>query len=101
VRKLLDRHVIGRLSDAVIAVSSEDRRRMIEIEGLAPDKVRRIPNGAPDSPAPDGPDVRAELGIPAGAPVLGSVGMLRPRRRSRSSSTPRRGCAATTPTSAC
>ena len=33
LRRLLDRELIARRSDAFIAVSREDRRRMIEIEG--------------------------------------------------------------------
>ena len=34
-RQFVDRHVIGRGSDVVIACSQEDRRRMIEVEGIA------------------------------------------------------------------
>ena len=77
VRRLIDRHVVARGADAVIAVSREDRRRMVEIVGMAADKVRFVPNGAPELPPPAGRDVRGELGIPAGAPVVGTVGMLR------------------------
>ncbi len=80
VRKLLDRHVIARGSDAFVAVSREDRRRMIEIEGVPPDKAVYVPNGAPRSPPPSGRDVRGELGIPPDAPVIGSVGMLRAQK---------------------
>ena len=34
-RQFVDKHVIGRGSDVVIACSQEDRRRMIEVEGIA------------------------------------------------------------------
>ena len=80
VRKLVDRHVIARFADAFVAVSREDRRRMIEVEHIPPDVVRYIPNGAPPGGAPSGKDVRAELGIPADAPVIGSVGIIRAQK---------------------
>ena len=44
-RRLLDRHLIARGSDALIACSAEDRRRMIEVEGIAPRDVVLVPNG--------------------------------------------------------
>jgi glycosyltransferase involved in cell wall biosynthesis len=77
VRRFLDREVIGRFADAFVAVSREDRRRMIEIERIKPEKVVYIPNGAPPSPGATGADVRAPLGIAPDAPVVVSVGMLR------------------------
>jgi glycosyltransferase involved in cell wall biosynthesis len=78
LRRLIDRHLIARLSDAFIAVSREDRRRMIEIEGLTPEDVRFIPNGIPDPAQAAGRDVRGELGIGAADPVIGTVGFLVP-----------------------
>jgi glycosyltransferase involved in cell wall biosynthesis len=84
VRKLADRLLIGRVADVVVAVSREDRRRMIEIEGLDPEKVLFIPNGIPDPPAAaeaaGGEAIRRELGIEPGAPVLGTVATLRPQK---------------------
>lgn len=50
---------------------------MIEIEHIDPSRVRFVPNGIPSKPLSDGADVRAELGIPPGAPVIGSVGSFR------------------------
>lgn len=80
-RRLLDRHLIARGSDALIACSAEDRRRMIEIEGIAPRDVVLVPNGiAARAPNPSR-DVRRELGIARGTPVVGSVGMLRAEKR--------------------
>jgi glycosyltransferase involved in cell wall biosynthesis len=78
LRRLIDHHVIARGSDAFIAVSREDRRRMIEIERIAPKDVRFVPNGIPAPPAASGRDVRSELGIAADAPVVGTVGFLVP-----------------------
>lgn len=80
VRRLLDRNVVARLADAVIAVSREDQRRMVEVVGMPADKVRYVPNGAPSSGPGSGRDVRAELGIAPDAPVIGTVGMLRPEK---------------------
>lgn len=80
LRKLLDRHVIARGADVVVAVSREDRRRMIEVERIPPERIRYIPNGAPPGGPGTGHDVRAELGIPPDAPVVGSVGILRAQK---------------------
>jgi glycosyltransferase involved in cell wall biosynthesis len=80
IRRLVDRELIGRFADAFVAVSQADRRRMIEIEGVRADRVVLVPNGIPQPPAPTGHDVRAELGIRPGAPVIGAVGVLRPQK---------------------
>jgi glycosyltransferase involved in cell wall biosynthesis len=80
LRRLVDRDVIGRGSNVFVAVSRADRRKMIEIEGVNPKKVLFVPNGIPTPPPPSGADVRAELGIPAGAPVIGTVSVLRPQK---------------------
>ena len=80
LRRLLDREVIARFSDAFVAVSRADRRAMIEVEHIPPERIRFIPNGiAPRAPTP-GRDLRAELGIGPG-PLLGAVGSLRPEKR--------------------
>ena len=76
VRRFLDREVVGRGADAFVAVSREDARRMAEIEGVDPKVIRFIPNGIPAQER-RGTDVRAELGIAAGAPVIVAVGQLR------------------------
>ena len=80
-RQLVDRHVIGRGSDVVIACSREDRRRMIEVEGIAADRVLFLPNGIVGRSPTPGRDVRRELGIAADALVVGSVGALRAEKR--------------------
>jgi glycosyltransferase involved in cell wall biosynthesis len=74
---IVDRELIARGSNAFIAVSREDRRRMIEVERISPDDAVFIPNGIPALPPPSGRDVRAELGIGPGDPVLTTVGFLR------------------------
>jgi glycosyltransferase involved in cell wall biosynthesis len=77
----VDRFLIAGHSDALIACSREDRRRMIELEGIRPEQVRFIPNGIDPRPPTPGRDVRAELGIPPAAPVVGTVGTLRVEKR--------------------
>jgi glycosyltransferase involved in cell wall biosynthesis len=76
-RKQADRQIVGRLSDAIIAVSREDQRRMVDVVGMDAGKVRFIPNGAPPRVHGGTGDVRVELGIAADAPVVATVGMLR------------------------
>lgn len=80
LRRFLDRHLIARGADRFIAVSREDRRRMIEIEHIDPRDTLFIPNGVVSLPPPSGRDVRAELGIPSSAQAIGVVGGLRPQK---------------------
>jgi glycosyltransferase involved in cell wall biosynthesis len=76
-RRLLDRELVARGADVVLAVSRNARRRMIQEEGLDPRVVRLLPNGIPALAAPSGRDVRGELGIEPDAPVIGTVSVLR------------------------
>jgi glycosyltransferase involved in cell wall biosynthesis len=79
-RRFLDRELVSRACDRFIAVSREDQRRMIEIERIEPARTLFIPNGvAPLAPA-SGRDVRAELGIEPGVPLIGIVGLLRAQK---------------------
>jgi len=78
LRRFIDRHLIARGSDAFVAVSGEDRRRMIQLEGIDPSDIVLVPNGIPTPPPPSGHDVRSELGIGSADPVVGTVGFLRP-----------------------
>jgi glycosyltransferase involved in cell wall biosynthesis len=80
VRRFLDREVVSRAADRFIAVSREDQRRMVEVEGVDPARTLHIPLGIGDSPRPARHSVRSELGIPADAPVLGVVGNLRSQK---------------------
>jgi glycosyltransferase involved in cell wall biosynthesis len=79
LRRMLDRELIGRFSDAFIAVSRDDQRKMIEIERIPAARIRFIPNGiAPTAPAA-GRDLRAELGVGSG-PLIGAIGTLRAQK---------------------
>lgn len=76
-RELIDRQLIARSADAFVAVSEEGRRRMIDVERIPADEIVLIPNGVPATEPGEGDRVRAEFGIPASAPIVGSVGHLR------------------------
>jgi glycosyltransferase involved in cell wall biosynthesis len=80
LRRFVDREVIGRGSTVFIAVSRDDQRKMIEIEGVNPEKILHVPNGIAAPPPPSGADVRSELGIPSGVPLIGTVSVLRPQK---------------------
>jgi glycosyltransferase involved in cell wall biosynthesis len=81
LRRLLDRRLIAAGSDAFLAVSAEDRRRMIEVEHIDPEEVTLLPNGIDPLPPADGARVRAEAGIPANAPAIGTVAVLREEKQ--------------------
>ena len=81
LRGIADRRLIAPGSDALIACSQEDRRRMIERHRIAAAAIRLVPNGIDGRSPTPGRDVRAELGIAKDAAVIGSVGALRSVKR--------------------
>ena len=80
LRRFLDRELIARGTDCFIAVSREDRRRMIEVEHIDPSRTLFIPNGVPPVPPASERDARVELGIEPDTPLIGVVGLLRPQK---------------------
>ena len=71
--------LLGRLTRRVIHVSEGERRQGQQLGVVSPDRTAIVPNGIDAEPfaAPaGGAALRAELGIPADAPVVGSVGLL-------------------------
>jgi glycosyltransferase involved in cell wall biosynthesis len=81
LRRLIDRHVVARLCDAVIAVSEADRRRMISTVKMPSRRVVLIPNGIPDDDGRGDPNaIRRELGWGADVPVLVQTAVLRPQK---------------------
>jgi len=80
LRKFLDGNVIGRFADAFVAVSQRDADRMVELEGVPREKLRVIPTAYVPRPTDEALDLRAELGIPAGAPVVGTAAVHRPQK---------------------
>jgi glycosyltransferase involved in cell wall biosynthesis len=80
-RRFLDRNVVARLTDAHIAVSRADQERMTSVEGIPPAKTVFVPNGALLAPeSGEGGDLRGELGLAPGTPLIGSAGFLRPQK---------------------
>jgi glycosyltransferase involved in cell wall biosynthesis len=79
LRRMLDRELIGRFGDAFIAVSRDDRRKMIDIERVPAERVRFIPNGIASRAPMPGHDLRKELGLGPG-PLIGAVGTLRAQK---------------------
>jgi glycosyltransferase involved in cell wall biosynthesis len=79
-RRLLDRSVVSRRADVLIAVSREDRRKLIEVEGVTPERVRFVPNGIPTGRRVDRLEARRALGLDPAAPVVVAVCELRPQK---------------------
>jgi glycosyltransferase involved in cell wall biosynthesis len=77
LRPVIDRELIARCASAMIVVSQEARRRMIEVERIAPERLVLLPNGIRALPPGDGGTVRTELGIGRDDPVIGTVCILR------------------------
>lgn len=78
LRMWLDGHVVGRLTDRFLAVSEVDRERMIALEGVPPDKVVVMPTGyVPRAATAGDQDIRTELGLPSGAPLVFVAAVLR------------------------
>jgi glycosyltransferase involved in cell wall biosynthesis len=65
------------LVDKFVAVSAGVRSLMIRSAGIPSDKVITIPNGVDRNDIPQDPaDIRAELKLPSGCPVVVTVGRL-------------------------
>jgi glycosyltransferase involved in cell wall biosynthesis len=84
LRRFLDRELIARAVDVFLAVSKEDRRRMTEVERIEPGRIRVTPIAPWSFTLPGSPAhtrrIRAELGIRAADPVVGTVSVLRPQK---------------------
>ncbi|MFH1732885.1 MAG: glycosyltransferase family 4 protein [Planctomycetota bacterium] len=68
---------------AIVAVSESERELVLKAGIVRPGRVRVIRNAieAPPLPTPeDGRQAREKLGLPQGAPVVGSVGRLAPQK---------------------
>jgi glycosyltransferase involved in cell wall biosynthesis len=74
---VIDRELIGRCASAMIVVSAEARRTMIEVERIPPERLVLLPNGVQALPPGDGRALRADLGIGSADPVVGTVCIIR------------------------
>ena len=76
----LHRALLRRLPRRIVAISEAVRSRALAVLGVAPERVVTVRNGVEigrfREPARDAAAVRAEFGIPAGAPLLLVIGAL-------------------------
>jgi glycosyltransferase involved in cell wall biosynthesis len=77
LRPVIDRELIARCTDAMIVVSEDARRRMVEVERIPPERLLLLPNGVRALAPGDGRAVRADLGIRRHDPVVGTVAIIR------------------------
>lgn len=77
MRRMIDRHVIGRYATRFVAVSESNRTRMIELEGIPADKVLVLPTAYIPHRVNVPTDVRAELGLAPEARIVGVAATLR------------------------
>ena len=81
--QLRAQRAVCRLAHRVV-VNAEAVKRWLVADGYAEDKVTVIPNGVELSrfavPAGEGPRLRHELGLPAGAPLVAVVSRLSPSK---------------------
>ena len=74
---VIDRELVARCAGAMIVVSEEARRRMIQVERVPPGRLVLLPNGVQALPLGDGRALRADLGIGSDDPVVGTVCIIR------------------------
>jgi glycosyltransferase involved in cell wall biosynthesis len=74
---VIDRELIARCAGAIIVVSGEARRRMIQVERVPPERLVLLPNGVRALPRGDGRALREDLGIGTDDPVVGTVCIIR------------------------
>ena len=74
---VIDRELIARCAGAMIVVSEDARRRMIEVERIPAERLVLLPNGVRALPRGDGRALRADLGIGTDDPVVGTVCIIR------------------------
>jgi glycosyltransferase involved in cell wall biosynthesis len=79
-RLWLDGHVIGRLATRFIAVSPLDAQRMVELEHVPVEKVLYIPTAQIRREAGEMVDLRIELGLAPGTPLVGVAAVMRPQK---------------------
>lgn len=75
-RKLADGHLIGRAVDAFVAGTRADAKHLV-CEGVAADKAVVVPGAYIPGHSELSGNLRSELELGAGTPVVGTVGVLR------------------------
>jgi glycosyltransferase involved in cell wall biosynthesis len=77
MRRMIDRHLIARYATRFVAVSESNRTRMIELEGIPPEKVLVLPTAYIPHRVTAPTDIRAELGLAPDAHIIGVAATLR------------------------
>ena len=72
--------LLGFRTDVLVAVSPSERAFALDHALVPPERCVVIPNGVPLDTAPTPGRLRALAGIPADAPLVGSVGRLDPQK---------------------
>jgi glycosyltransferase involved in cell wall biosynthesis len=76
-RVLVDRHLIGRLATRFVAVSEAQAELMVSVERIRRERIVVLPTAYIPSPGAPDTDIRAELGLPPEAPLIGTAAILR------------------------
>ena len=80
LRMWIDGHVIGRFATRFVAVSPLDARRMVELEHVPAEKVVYLPTAYIPRESGERRDIRVELGLAPGTPLIGVAAVLRPQK---------------------
>lgn len=64
----------------LVAVSTSEADRVRRLRLVGPDRVRVVPNGIDLDRDPEPYDLRAHLGVPAAAPLVGTISRLVPQK---------------------
>lgn len=77
LRMWLDGHLISRCATCFVAVSEANRQRMIKLEGVPADRIRVIPTAYVPHLGPSNGDIRGDLGLSPGTPLIGVAAVMR------------------------
>jgi glycosyltransferase involved in cell wall biosynthesis len=77
VRRTLDRSVIARYATRFVTVSYSNRQRMIDLEGIPPEKVLVLPTAYIPHRMAEPTDIRAELGLAPDSRIVAVAATLR------------------------
>ena len=80
LRVLIDGQLTGRLATRFVAVSEANRTQMVEIERIDSNKIIVMPTAYIPHLGSDSGDIRAELRVDPGVPLIGVAAWLRPEK---------------------
>lgn len=80
LRKWIDGRVVGKLATRLVAVSDADAGRMVVEEKVSPEKIVVMPTGYVTRPQTTDTDLRSELGLAPGTPLIGTAVVFRPQK---------------------